>query len=148
MIDEQQNKIQHIKKQPNEDLGKKYGEMFEGANPIVFEFAKELRRNMTEAEQKLWSHLKQGIGGFKFRRQHPLKNYIADFYCHKLKFIIEADGGIHNKPEVKEYDAIREQNLNGWGYEVVRFTNEQILKHEEKVIRRIADIVDELKNKR
>lgn len=88
-----------------------YGDMFEDANHLVFELAKELRRNMTEAEQKLWFHLRQGISGFKFRRQHPLKNYIADFYCHKLKLVIEADGGIHNKPEVKEYDAIREQNL-------------------------------------
>ena len=92
-------------------------------------------------------HLKQGIRRFKFRRQHPLKSYIADFYCHKLKLVIEADGGIHNKPDVKEYDAIREQNLTEWGYVVVRFTNEEILKEEEKVIRRIVVIVDELKNK-
>jgi very-short-patch-repair endonuclease len=140
-------RFQHMKKQPNDNLDKKYGEMFEGANPIVFELAKELRRNMTEAEVKLWFHLKQGVSGFKFRRQHPLKIYIADFYCHKLKLVIEADGRIHNKPEVKEYDAVREQNLTEWGYVVVRFTNEQILKEEEKVIRRIEVIVDELKYK-
>jgi very-short-patch-repair endonuclease len=70
--------------------------MHENASHFVFELARELRRNMTDAENKLWNHLKHGVGGLKFRRQHPLKNYIADFYCHKLKLIIEADGGIHN----------------------------------------------------
>jgi imidazole glycerol-phosphate synthase subunit HisF len=127
--------------------GMVYGDMFEGANNLVFELAKELRRNMTDAEEKLWFHLKQGVGGFKFRRQHPLKNYIADFYCHKLKLVIEADGGIHNKPDVKEYDTIREQNLIVWGYKVIRFTNEEIIKEEEKVIRKIAEVIDDLKSK-
>ncbi len=136
-----------MKKQPAKRDEKQYGDMFEGATNLIFELAKELRRNMTEAEQKLWFHLKQGVGGLKFRRQHPLKNYIADFYCHKLKLVVEADGGIHNKPDVKEYDAIREQNLVDWGYKVVRFTNEEIIGEEEKVIRRIAEIIDELKNK-
>lgn len=125
-----------------------YGNMFEAANHLVFELAKELRRNMTEAEHKLWFHLKQGVGGLKFRRQHPLKNYIADFYCHKIKLIIEADGGIHKKPDVKEYDEIREMNLKDWGYEVIRFTNNEILNNEEAVMRTIAAKVDELKNKR
>jgi len=124
-----------------------YDDMFEGANNLVFELAKELRRNMTEAKQKLWFHLKQGVSGFKFRRQHPLKNYIADFYCHRLKLVIEADGGIHNKPDVKEYDAICEQNLVEWGYKVIRFTNEEIIKEEEKVIRKIAEVSDEFKRK-
>ncbi len=124
---------------------KRYGDMNEGANNLVFGLAKELRRNMTEAEKKLWVHLKQGVGGLKFRRQHPLKNYIADFYCHKIKLIIEADGGIHNKPEVKEYDENRERDLKEWGYVVVRFTNDEILRKEELVIRKLADIVEQLK---
>lgn len=127
---------------------KLYGNMFEGGSHLVFELAKELRINMTEAEHKLWLHLKQGVGGFKFRRQHVLKNYIADFYCHKIKLVIEADGSIHKKPEVKEYDAIREQNLKEWGYEIVRFTNYEILYDELNVIRRIAEVVDELKIKK
>lgn len=136
-----------MKQQPANANDKRYGDMYENANHHVFQLAKELRRNMTEAEKKLWFHLKQGVGGYKFRRQHPLKNYIADFYCHKLKLVVEADGGIHNKPDVKEYDAIRQQNLFDWGYKVVRFTNEEIMGEEEKVIRRIAEIIDELKNK-
>jgi very-short-patch-repair endonuclease len=127
---------------------KLYGKMFESCSHLVFELAKELRRNMTEAEHKLWLHLKQGVGGLKFRRQHVLKNYIADFYCHKIKLVIEADGSIHKKPDVKEYDVIREQNLKEWGYEIVRFTNDEILYDELKVIKRIAEVVDELKNKK
>jgi very-short-patch-repair endonuclease len=128
--------------------GKVYGNMFEGGSHLVFEFAKELRKNMTEAEHKLWFHLRQGVGGLKFRRQHVLKNYIADFYCHKIKLVIEADGSIHKKADVKEYDEIREQNLKDWGYEVIRFTNDEILFDELNVLKRIVEVVDELKNKK
>ena len=78
--------------------------MFNEANPLVFELAKELRRNMTDAEIILWSYLKGGINGLKFRRQHPIGIYVADFYCHKIKLIVEVDGSIHNKKEVKDYD--------------------------------------------
>ena len=117
-------------------------------NNVLKAISRELRSNQTDAEQLLWQAIrKKQLFGAQFYRQKPIAGYIADFYCHKLKLVIEADGGIHNKPDVKEYDAIREQNLTEWGYVVVRFTNEQILKEEEKVIRRIVVIVDELKNK-
>jgi imidazole glycerol-phosphate synthase subunit HisF len=62
----------------------KEGGIFNGANHLVFGFAKDLRKNMTDAEKILWNHLKAGIDGLKFRRQHPLGLYIADFYCHKI----------------------------------------------------------------
>jgi imidazole glycerol-phosphate synthase subunit HisF len=77
----------------------KKGGMFDGASPLIFERAKDLRKNMTEAEKVLWFHLKQNSGGFKFRRQHPLGIYIADFYCHKAKLVIELDGTIHDDAE-------------------------------------------------
>jgi hypothetical protein len=60
----------------------KKGGMFEGASYLLFERAKRLRKNMTAAETVLWMHIKTGINGFKFRRQHPIGQYIADFYCH------------------------------------------------------------------
>jgi cyclase len=101
--------------------------MFEGAHPFLFERAKQLRNNMTDAENALWMHLKQGISGCKFRRQHPMGVYIADFYCHKAKLIIEIDGGIHNDPEVMEIDKMREKEIIGWGYKVIRFTNEEVM---------------------
>ena len=67
----------------NKSPFKKNG-MFNEANPLVFALAKNLRKNMTASEMILWGYLKTKPGGFKFRRQHPLGLYIADFYCHKL----------------------------------------------------------------
>lgn len=79
--------------------------MFYGAKPHIFEKAKELRNNMTEAEKLLWGKLqKNKIMGLRFKAQHPIDIFIADFYCHKLKLVIEVDGGIHNLPENKEYE--------------------------------------------
>jgi cyclase len=111
--------------------------MFEGANPLVFELAKDLRRNMTHAERILWMHIKAGIKGCKVRRQHPIGIYVADFYCHKLKLIIEVDGQIHNKKETKEYDAERQTNLENKGYNVLRFSNNEITKDIESVLAKI-----------
>lgn len=60
---------------------------------------------MTQAEEILWKHLRnKKLNGMKFRRQHPLDMFIADFYCHEKKLIIELDGGIHETPEQQEYD--------------------------------------------
>lgn len=112
----------------------KVGGMFEGASHLIFENAKQLRKNMTAAETVLWMHLKIGIQGCKFRRQHPIGIYIADFYCHKTRLIIEVDGSIHDKEDVKQLDEIRQRNLEAWGYSVIRFSNNEILKEIEKVI--------------
>ena len=101
----------------------KAGGMFEGASNLIFENAKQLRKNMTNAEIALWIHLKGGINGLKFRRQHPIGFYIADFFCHKVKLIIEIDGSIHNNIEVKEVDEKRQAELESWGYIIIRFTN-------------------------
>jgi cyclase len=111
--------------------------MFEGAHPFLFERAKQLRNNMTDAENALWVHLKQGINGCKFRRQHPIGIYIADFYCHKAKLTIEIDGSIHNDPEVMELDKIREEEIISWDYKVVRFTNEEVLTDVVRVLQKI-----------
>ena len=106
---------------------------------MLFQLAKDLRKNMTDAEKMLWIYLKTGIQGYKFRRQHPVGIYVADFYCHKLKLIIELDGSIHDLPETKEKDAQRENDLNAWGYKIVRFTNSDIM-------RSIASVLQEIKN--
>ncbi|MEO6611166.1 MAG: endonuclease domain-containing protein [Chitinophagaceae bacterium] len=124
----------------------KEGGMFEGASPVVFANAKQLRKNMTASETVLWMHLKKGVDGLKFRRQHPIGLYIADFYCHKVKLILEVDGLIHNQPEVKQTDEIRQKDMERWGYQVLRFTNEQVLKNSEQVIRLIVEKITYLKN--
>lgn len=119
----------------------KPGGMFEGASPILFDYAKQLRKTMTAAEMLLWGHLKKGIEGYKFRRQHPLASYIADLYCHKLRLIIEVDGNIHDKLEVREYDLLREQELKQLGYSIIRFTNEEVLNNVQSVIQKIEVII-------
>ncbi len=101
--------------------------MFLGASKIIFENARELRKNMTNAEKILWRHLKIKPNGYKFRRQHPLGIYIADFYCHKLKLVIEVDGSIHDNEEIKLNDEVRQKLIEEDGLTVIRFTNSQIL---------------------
>ena len=101
--------------------------MFYNAKPIIFDRAKALRNNMTHAEQVIWEMLKaKQMFGLKFRPQHPMHLFIADFYCHSLKLVIEIDGDIHKSIEQKEYDLNREAELKYWDIKVVRFTNEEV----------------------
>ena len=115
----------------------KKGGMFDGAGPLIFEMAKSLRKNMTDAEKILWFHLKQNFEGFKFRRQHPLGIYILDFYCHRAKLAIELDGSVHNDADVKNNDEIRQRSIEEGGIKVVRFKNERIFKDLEIVLQEI-----------
>lgn len=108
--------------------------MFYYAKSHTFKKAKELRDNMTEAELKLWEILKKNqIRGLRFRSQHPMDRFIADFYCHPLKLVIEVDGGIHLSPDQKQYDIGRTEELNQYGIKVIRFSNEQVLNHLDEV---------------
>lgn len=111
--------------------------MFAGALPQVFENAKWLRKNMTDAEQLLWFHLRQKPCGFKFRRQHPIWMYIADFYCHSKKLVIELDGSIHSLLAVKERDIYREKAINEMGITVLRYTNKEVMEDVLLVLRKI-----------
>jgi len=126
----------------------KKGGMFEGASYLIFEKAKQLRKNMTPAETVLWMHLKAGLEGYKFRRQHPIGIYIADFYCHRAKLIIELDGSIHQLEEVQQNDNKREADLLEWGYQVIRFSNQEVFNKINFVLNRIlADIKLIINNK-
>jgi len=111
--------------------------MFLGANSLIFKNAEALRNNMTHAEMVLWAYLKGNQLGAKFRRQHPLGIYIADFYCHQHKLIIEIDGSIHNLPEIIKNDFERQINLENDGIKFLRFKNEEIFNHLEKVLETI-----------
>ena len=91
--------------------------MFHGASNLIFENARELRNKQTESEIILWNILKDyKLRGFKFRRQHPIANYIADFYCHKAKLIIEIDGEYHNNKEQVLIDKERTAYFNEIDY--------------------------------
>ena len=106
-----------------------------GASPKIFEKAKILRNNMTKAEKLLWERLsRKQLRGFKFRRQHPVADFICDFYCHAAKLVIELDGEIHNNKEQKDYDEARTEELEEFGIKVIRFDNEEILKDIDKVL--------------
>ncbi len=111
--------------------------MFLGAGSTLFENAKRQRHNPTHAEIVLWSYLQQRPLGYKFRRQHPLSIYIADFYCHSLKLIIEVDGNVHAEIETAMKDAERQKNLEAEGLSFIRFTNEQVEKNMGFVIAKI-----------
>ncbi len=116
---------------PNPSEGGVY-KSYEMADPILYgrlkEFAKELKNKQTVAEIALWEQLRnKKTKGFKFRRQHIIGSYIADFVCLKRRLIIEIDGKIHQLPENKESDEIRTEWLKERGFKVIRFTNEQVL---------------------
>lgn len=115
--------------------------MFLGASHLIFKNAGALRNNMTHAEMVLWGHIKGNQLGVKFRRQHPLGIFIADFYCHQHKLIIELDGGIHLQPDVKTHDAEREAILKIDGIKIIRFKNEQIFGQIEEVLKTINQAI-------
>ena len=100
--------------------------------------ARALRKNPTDAERKLWAHLRLcQLGGYKFRRQHPLGPYIVDFICIEKKLIIKADGGQHD--DKKFYDSKRDKWLENKGFRVLRFWNNVVLTYIETVLAVIAD---------
>jgi very-short-patch-repair endonuclease len=121
--------------------------MYFGAKPKIFKLAKELRKLETEAEKQLWSRLKKNqIMGLQFRRQHPINRFIADFYCPKIKLIIEVDGSIHGLPEYQVHDLGRNDVLNDFGITVIRFTNEQIIENIDSTVEQIKIISKALFN--
>jgi len=125
---------------PSGDGGKQVN-MYYGANPMLFTLAQELRSKMTEAEEILWNAIKINEWYLKFRRQHPISNYIADFYCHKIKLVIELDGGYHENKEVKIYDEKRENDIGEFGIKILRFRNEEIINNIESVLKKMNDTI-------
>ena len=112
--------------------------MFYNAKPALFEKAKG---NMTITERGLWECLKgKQINGLRFRVQHPLDIFIADFYCHKIKLVIEVDGGYHKELDQKVYDIGREAELSNLGIRVIHFTNEEVEKDISLVLNRIEKV--------
>ena len=99
---------------------------------------KALRANLTPAEARLWKSLQNSkLEGLKFRRQHSIGNYIADFYCPQYLLVIELDGQIHYNPVNMERDSIRTEYLNSLGITVIRFENKDIFEKIEFVLEEI-----------
>ena len=108
--------------------------LFLSADSNIFKNAYALRNNPTHSETILWGYLKGSQLGTKFRRQHPLGIYIADFYSHQHKLIIELDGSIHSLPEVIANDVERQKNLEADGFKFLRFTNNEVYNSLESVL--------------
>ncbi len=104
------------------------------------EFARQLRQDQTVAEEKVWQLLRNNqFMGLKFRRQHVIEGFVVDFYCEEHRLAIEIDGGIHNMAIRKDYDALRQMELESKGVQFIRITNEEFAKNE-------AVLFDSIKN--
>ncbi len=103
--------------------------MWEKLKPL----AREMRQQPTAAEDAVWQALRGGrLGGFKFRRQHPIERFIVDFYCREARLVVEADGPTHDIAGAE--DTIRTAYLQANGLTILRFRNEDVLTHLEAVL--------------
>lgn len=104
-------------------------------DPQLLEFAKTMRSNATDAEHLMWQLLRaKRFINLKFRRQHVIKPYIVDFYCHELGLVIELDGSQHGTDDGKEYDVERTNFLEALGLTVVRYWNQEVLGQTDVVL--------------
>ncbi|MEO6820502.1 MAG: vitamin B12 dependent-methionine synthase activation domain-containing protein [Ginsengibacter sp.] len=131
------------------DLDPPFGEHgasfgYQTADPSTYgllkEFAKNNRAKPTKAEELLWTLLiSKKLEGYKFRRQHIIGSYIADFVCLGKNLIIEIDGLIHQMPDNKALDEIRTEWLSQQGFKVIRFSNEEVLNKTEESLNKIVE---------
>ena len=121
-------------------------DFFRTASPdryeLLKEFAKKNRKKPTIAESFLWQQLKGEALGVKFRRQHVIYDYIADFVCLEKSLVIEVDGGYHFVGNQEEEDKIRAVLIEQMGFSILRFTNEEVLNETENVIATIKEKID------
>jgi len=115
--------------------------MYFGAKGISLQAAKQLRDNMTFHEKLLWEKLcRKQINGVRFRRQHPIDFFIADFYCHEARLVIEIDGESHISQ--KDYDDGRSGEMEKYYIKVLRFKNEDVEKRIDDVVECIRSEVE------
>jgi len=107
-------------------------------NKALKPFSQQLRKNMTDAERRLWSRIRgKQLKGYQFYRQKPIGEYIVDFYCPKVKLVIELDGGQHYTEDGKERDKVRDEYLTGEGLQVLRFSDRDVLTQTDAVLEKI-----------
>ena len=109
-------------------------------NPKLTPLAKNLRKNMTKEERKLWYEFLRDYPE-RFLRQKVIDDYIVDFYCHRAKLAVELDGSQHYEEKEKIYDEERTKHLSEFGIEVIRFSNSDVLNNFEGVCMRIDETV-------
>ena len=115
-------------------------------DPQLLIFAKSMRHTATDAEHLMWHLLRaKRFMNLKFRRQHVIKPYIIDFYCHEIGLVIELDGGQHGTDDVIAYDAERTKFLEALGLMVVRYWNFDVLGRTDVVLEELWQVCSELK---
>jgi very-short-patch-repair endonuclease len=108
---------------------------------VLRDRAREMRTHMSLAEVRLWSHLRgDRLEGLRFRRQHPIGPYVADFFCPRRNLVVEVDGDSHFTPEQQRYDADRTNYFTELGLREIRFTNVDVLTNIEGVLGEIARV--------
>ncbi len=111
----------------------------------LVEQARELRSRQTSAEEILWQMLRnRQFLGLKFRRQHQIGTYIADFYCHKARLVIELDGGVHEGAQARRKDTWRDENMGAVGMKILRIRNEVILNRPRRALELIHSMLPPL----
>jgi len=106
---------------------------------------RNLRKNQTFLEEILWTHLRnRKCLGIKFRRQYSIDQYVLDFYAPEVKLALELDGGVHDEPNQKVYDAERQQYIEKFGISFCRITNEEYEGNPEKAFKKIETAIKEL----
>ena len=110
---------------------------------LLKEFAHKNKQFATEAESLLWEYIRAKQLAVKFNRQHIIGDYIVDFVCIEKKLVVEVDGGYHSEYEQIKKDELRTEHLNGMGYNVIRFSNEEILGNILEVVNKIKDKINE-----
>ena len=112
--------------------------LYYGAFPDTFRLSRSLRKKMTTAEKILWKELRnRSLKRYKFRRQHPVREFVVDFYCHEKQLVIEVDGAIHQKSDISKRDLNRTAELERMGIKVIRFTNEEVINNIDEVKEKI-----------
>ena len=109
--------------------------------------ARYLRKSGTNAEKILWKEIRNNNLGIKFRRQHPIDNFVVDFYAPKYKLALELDGSVHKSDDAKEYDEMRTKVLVNMGIILMRFWNSEIEYHLSDVLIKIKEKIINLENK-
>ena len=116
-------------------------------NSQLLQFAKSMRHAATDAENLLWQLLRaKRFMNLKFRRQHVIKPYIVDFYCHEIGLVIELGGSQHGMDDAIEYDAERTKFLEALGLTVVRYWNHDVLSRADVVLEDLLNVCCELRN--
>lgn len=109
---------------------------------LLKEFAKENKKFPTEAESLLWAILSNKRTGYKFNRQHVIGDYIVDFVCLEKGVVIEVDGGYHSELQQKINDEDRTAALERIGFDVIRFTNDEVLSQFDSVLEQITEYLN------